>query len=198
MTQNKTIQEVIETTDIRTDDGTTKTFPQYMSQHILINDHVLIIIVLNAARLWWRNHLHWRRFTGLSLCGGVTRHLLLKLHHTAGCHLTRHGNPPHRTDKKSNILVVVWNDNWLVTVVVRPTTSCFADWSKRRHVTAHYRLSGGRPDMLWNIYNMSVDLLTCRQMSGGLLTCCKYSTLSLFTFLLWCFCFFSHYRKYFY
>ena len=51
MTQNKTIQEVIETTDIRTDDGTTKTFPQYVSQHILINDHVLIIIVLNAASL---------------------------------------------------------------------------------------------------------------------------------------------------
>jgi len=48
------------------------------------------------------------------------------------------------------------------TVVVRPTTSCFADWlnSKRRHVTEHYRMSGGR------------------------LTCDIYSTLFLFTCLL--------------
>jgi len=29
---------------------------------------------------------------------------------------------------------------WLF--VVWPTTSCFADWLKRRHVTAHFRLSG--------------------------------------------------------
>ena len=28
--------------------------------------------------------------------------------------------------------------------VVRPTTSCFADWSKRRHVTRRYRMLNGR------------------------------------------------------
>jgi len=48
----------------------------------------------------------------------------------------------------------------------------------------HYRMSGGR--------------LTCRKMSDGRLTCDIYSTLFSFTFLLWYFCFFSHYRKYFY
>ena len=26
-------------------------------------------------------------------------------------------------------------------IVVRPATSCFADWSKRRHVTEHYRMT---------------------------------------------------------
>jgi len=63
------------------------------------------------------------------------------------------------------------------SIVVWPTTSCFADWSKRRHVTLHII---DCQEVVLTCYRIFItcqdDLLTYRKMSGGLQTCCKYST----------------------
>jgi len=58
-------------------------------------------------------------------------------------------------------------------IVVRPATSCFADWSKRRHVTEHYRMTDDSRSRSRDNWKMSGGRLTCRKMSDGRLTCQK-------------------------
>jgi len=62
--------------------------------------------------------------------------------------------------------------------VVRPTTSCFADWSKRRHVTLHII---DRQEVVLTCYRI---FITCHRrpldmsthVTRSRVTCCKYST----------------------
>ena len=80
-------------------------------------------------------------------------------------------------EKMPKCKTYIWNAEMTEVIVVWPTTSCFADWSKRRHVTlriidcqevvlACYRI-------LITCHPRRCDMST--HVTSSRVTCCKYS-----------------------
>ena len=84
-------------------------------------------------------------------------------------------------------------------IVVWPTTSCFADWSKRRHVTLSIIICSplhGHPGWHYNVTWGDIIMSPRWPWSGHVtFTKCKRKIYSTSYVLFVCFCFFCHTTK---